>query len=450
MRSLDEHVLNEIFSFFPELFKFKTLQFLAKDYRDFVWNCQFNGRLELDFDASSCSIPLALLNARRGSEHTLFARGAIWSRLRHLRLVGQTEFSPALLELIVGANIETLERIELIRANSETVSSLLGLVGESSCLRSISICEAELESVHELDVFSIPSLQELRLNELFLIKDQSVLTISPPSRAVSRDELVVVEELPQQTTHGLERLELYLLPFSELLNFLKLSFSTHRFPNLSVLKIRCLSNVAHADQLASVLSAKVGDGGLPALADLDVGILTERLLNSVEAVCGQAGLRRLSFASRLEIDVATDLLGFAQQFPDVEELTVRVKHSEQLAALAAVVADSNWKQSLKKLKLTWSVINSISAEALVALRAAVAEARRVHAAQRSFVIESRTKSAPAIVNPFERFFVELCRDRIVCECDECAYGDVDESHILDLAQEEWDALEESQRMEFAI
>lgn len=41
---------------------------------------------------------------------------------------------------------------------------------------------------------------------------------------------------------------------------------------------------------------------------------------------------------------------------------------------------------------------------------------------------------------FCAFFDELCRDRIVCECNDCAGGDFDPSHILEMAQDEWDSL----------
>lgn len=448
MRGLEENVLNEIVSYFPSNFKFKTLQFLAKDFSNFVWNSIFNSELVIDFNAVKASACRSLLLSRRGQEQTLFQSGGIWSNLRHLKLVGWRD-NASLLELIVVSNLHTLESIHLVRPDADAVSLLVALLQTPSNVKSVTIAEAELESVHDLCFLTIPTLTELKLNELFLIKDQSILTISPPSRS-SSFEGQIVERDANTVAHGLTNLELYLLPFSELLNFLKISFSSYTFPDLKRLQIRCLSGVSHADQLAAVLAAKAGDAGLSALEDFDVGILTKRLLFTLETVCSGSSLRKLSFASRLEIDVSSDLSDFAHRFPAIENLSVRIKSSEQVVELATVVSNSNWSRSLTAVKVTWSVVNSIDGRALVRLRASLARSDNVHATQRTFILDDRVSIPISSKEPFEVFFNELCRDRIVCECDECSCGEQDESHILELAQEEWYSLEIDQRTQFSL
>ena len=70
--------------------------------------------------------------------------------------------------------------------------------------------------------------------------------------------------------------------------------------------------------------------------------------------------------------------------------------------------------------------------------------------QRTFILDDRVSIPISSKEPFEVFFNELCRDRIVCECDECSCGEQDESHILELAQEEWYSLEIDQRTQFSL
>ena len=453
---IDENIISEIFHYFPIKYKFNTFQCVSVDWRSIVWRPCFNRRLVLNFQDSTPTsssldadsfVQMELFKRCEHSLGELFGPDGIWSELTEVRLTGVTR-DMDIVEWI--RTIPTLERIELIRPDLESVHAILGspedaddLKPRHPNLKSIRLSEIELESIHQLEFLRLDNLKELVLNEVFLIKDDSSF-LSSPTRRGSFDTCGEDLQLaPGRKPHCLERLDLYVIPFPELLNFLNNSFSIHSFVSLNFLKIRCLSSTAHADQLAAMIAAKVEPAGWPMLAELEVGIVTSHLVKVLTDKCHPHTLRRLAFTSRVDVAMGPDLGRLADFFPNIEEISFRAKSSSQLIEFARVLSLSNWKSSIRKLKISWTVVNSISVDSLVRLRIAMRGMPFFHAGPRMLRVDRKAHrdSVVHVGDAFDRFYRELCHDRIVCECDECAQGGVDESHTWEMAEEEWAELD---------
>ena len=418
---MDENILNEIVSYFPRKFKFSTFQFVSKDFYAFVWNPNYNRAVTFDFEHRP-GLDVKLLN--RKSKDTLFGTSCIWSSLSRVKLIGLTDNRHlSLVEQL--ASLSSLEHVEITRSQPGCVKALIAGLRGSQSLVSLVISEVEMETVEDIDVWSLrlPHLTSLVLNEVFVIH-------SPGSGPSSPSGLGTMASLYPSC---LERMDIYVGPFPELLNVFQRALSTVSLSNLTFLRIRCPSTPSHPDKLASVISAKVSVNGWPSLNQLEVGFVTSSLVHSLRDRC--PAVSRISFSDRVD----ATLTEIACAFPQVHDLTLRVKHNGQLEELVQVYMNTSWRHSVDHLKVTWTVVNSMSVETLVALRVAVGlrffhcSARSLHASDSLCV---RRESF------FCAFFDELCRDRIVCECDDCGggTGDVDACHILETAQEEWEAL----------
>jgi hypothetical protein len=418
---MDENILNEIVSYFPNKFKFNTFQFVSKEFHAFVWNPNYNRLAIFDFERRP-SIDVKLLN--RKSITTLLSPGGIWSNLSSVKLVGLMDNCHISLVHDL-TSLRSLEHIEITRSQPNCVKALIGGLRESHSLLSLVISEVEMETVEDIDVWSLrlPHLTTLVLNEVFVIHSPGSGPCSPSG---------------QGTTASLypsciERMDIYVGPFPELLNLFQRALSTISLSNLTYLRIRCPTAPSHPDKLASVISAKVNVNGWPSLAQLEVGFVNSSLIHSLRDRC--PAVSRISFSDRVDASLGE----LACAFPQVVDLTLRVKHDGQLQELVHVFMSTSWRHSVDHLKVIWTVVNSMSIETLIALRVAVG-LKFFHCSPRSLVASDslcvRRESY------FCAFFDELCRDRIVCECDDCGAGtgDVDPLHILEMAQDEWDSL----------
>jgi hypothetical protein len=423
----EDHVLNKIEGYLDPQVKLECLQFVSRDMHAFAWNPEFSPTLIIE--AGSLHMQLVRSDISRAK--------LLYSRLKRIRLVGPKHTE--VFEEFVQLNHETVEFIELIKPDSSAVRTLMDCLPKLQGLRYLYVSETELESVEDLDVFAInlPKLEELIVNEVFMIRGLSSTStpVSPNTSLLAKSQSL------------LERLDIYILPFGELLEFLKRSFSHCVFPSLRFFHVRCLSSPAHADQLANVIEAKVPSQGWNCLQDVDVGIVTDSLVSSLKNVCTDQ-VRSVCFSARLE----TDLGLIAEAFPLIRNFSARVKHNAQLLELVHVISDSSWSGSLKNFRVSWSVVNSMSAETLVRLRISLGRLGFFHASARLVTACTETRPKPMVQrgDGFEIFFIDICKDRIVCECDECGAGtgDVNPAHILELAREEWDCMDQSLKAEF--
>ena len=420
-------LLNEIFSFLPDKDRFATIQRVSKEWKAVVWHPEFNRDVCLHLDSRNPKdIQTRMFRKFEKKLHALVGPAGLWSQLQRLSITGVPHDSDMINSILQTGPF--LQSLELIRPDPEAVCSLV----ESSCklenVTRISIKEVELESLHEIDFFSFSLLTSLSLEEVFLVKDHSVLSLTPPSPA---------DDFISRESHNLKSLDLYILPFSELLNFLKLSLTRFLFPCLLHLRLRCLSSSQHADQLASVIDSKVPVGGWSSLASIEVGIVTDDLVECISSKCDPANLREMKFPSKLDLTLMQTFYKFANRFNHVSDLTVRIKSSKQLEELAEVITDTPWQFSIDRLKISWSLVNSISVTALTRLRICLGKGRSLHASSRMASIQREDSRGKK--DAYSIFFQELCKDRLVCECEECAGGQVVEEHVRALAEEEWEA-----------
>lgn len=417
---MDENILNEIVSYFPKKFKFNMFQLVSKEFNAFVWNPNYNRSAIFDFERRP-SIDVKLFNSK--SRSTLFGPGGIWSNLSSVKLVGLMDNCHISLVHDL-TSLRSLEHIEITRSQPNCVKALIKGLGESQSLLSLVISEVEMETVEDIDVWSLrlPHLTTLKLNEVFVIHSPGSGPCSPSGFGTTAGLLY---------PSCLEHMDIYVGPFPELLNLLQRALSTVSLSNLTYLRIRCPTAPSHPDKLASVISAKVNVNGWPSLTQLEVGFVNSSLIHSLRDRC--PGVSRISFSDRVDASLGE----VACAFPQVVDITLRVKHDSQLQELVQVFMSTSWRHSVDHIKVTWTVVNSMSIDTLIALRVSVG-LKFFHCSPRSLIASDslcvRRESY------FCAFFDELCRDRIVCECNDCAGGDFDPSHILEMAQDEWDSL----------
>ena len=423
-------VLNEIFTFLSEKEKFSILQRVNKDWKSIVRHPEFNQSVSLFLkESNSKNLQTRLYRKYEKNLHVLFTPPlGLWSQLKHISVTGLSGQTSNLLEHILQMG-SALESLELIRPDPQSVYTIVEHAHRLENLSHISISEVEMESLHEIDFFSFPSLSELILDEVFLVKDHSVLSLTPPSPS---------EDSNLRESHNLKCLDLYILPFSELLNFFKITCARFAFPSLLYLRVRCLSTSQHADQLATVIDTKVPQCGWSSLSSIEFGIVTDELVESISSKCNPTSLRKIIFPSRLDVTLLKSFNQFANRFGNVSDLTVRIKSSSQLEQLAEVIRNSPWRYSITSLRVSWSVLNSISVTALAKLRISFGKERYLRASARMVEAKSGMIFDKESTH-FDKFFRELCKDRIVCECEECASSGVnDAEHITALAEEEWE------------
>jgi hypothetical protein len=416
----EDHILNKVVAFVDDGVKFSVLQFVSRDFHAFAWNPEFNTELALAKKAKRNMRLIACSPAKAKQ---------LWSRLKRLKFAGPAD--EQLFTLFLDLNVSSLERIELEKPSSACVKVMMERIPRARNLRALHIAETELQTVEELNVFAenLPKFSELFLSEVFIVRSAGLVSV-PASPSV----------IDKRESSQLDRLDVYILPFGELLEFFKLTLSTVLLPKLSYLRIRCLTSPGHAEELAAVIDAKVPTKGWAALTDIDVGILTESLVDTIENVSGDA-IKTAAFTARVEVEIKR----LPEVFPQIQSLTMRVKHNQQLCELIEVIQNSGWKSSLRNIRFSWSLVNSISVETFVQLRILLRAFKHFHACARYLTASTCFDKSPEIALPssaFDVFFTEMCVDRIVCECDNCGggTGDVDPSHVIETAEEEWESL----------
>ena len=431
---MHELLFNEIFSYLSEKDKFSILQKVCREWRTVVWHPEFNQTVSLRLDESNTKhVQTQMYRKFEKHLNALLESTGAWSQLLRLSITGLTHTSP-LLDYIapIGSSVQSLQ---LIRPDPESVHSIVENAHQFKNLSKMCVSEVELEFLHEIDFLSFPLLTDLTLEEVFLVKDHSVLSLTPPSHEDDNFNGDIRE------TCKLVSLDLYILPFSELLNFLKTCLNRFFFPSLTYFRVRCLSASQHADQLATVIETKVPRRGWHSLESIEIGIVTDDLVEAISSRCDPATLHKIFFPSKIDISFNTTLSLFANRFCNVSDLSVRIKSSKQVEELAGVISNSPWRYSISSIKVSWSSINSISVIALVKLRLSLGrdfEQQAFKASSRMVSATLRCTYSKEDDDPFKRFFHELCRDRIVCECEECASSSNIE-HISALAEEEWES-----------
>jgi hypothetical protein len=197
-------------------------------------------------------------------------------------------------------------------------------------------------------------------------------------------------------------MDIYISPFPELLNFLRLSLSRVTLEHLSVLSLRCVGSSSQSDQLASVISAKVPRLGWTNLRELEVGVVTNALVSVLKERC--PSLRRINLSAQAE----ARLVDIAHAFPQVSDLSLRVKSNDQLGELISVLHLTSWKSNIKRLKITWTVVNSIPAESLVKLRIALRDLAGIKCTARSITLWTDSRGSKPL-DAFSLFLSEICR-----------------------------------------
>jgi hypothetical protein len=462
---LDEYLIFEILQYFPLRRRFCAFQFVSKDFYAAVNKPLFNRKLELDLRDSfnedledphhtavakllseDAQFQLLIYERCIGNLRFLFDKKGLWSQISELILVGLKTDSQIIRWV---ARLDSLESLELIAPEVAAVHDLLDC-DQLPQLKSICLRDVEFESLQELDLFGRPALEELILSEIFLIKDYSILSSSiidlEPLSSQLEDSLLnpsppptaILDKLP----HVLRRLDLYVIPFPELLGYLKTAFSNYLFPDLNYLKIRCLASSTNADQLASLIDSRVETHGWSALEELEIGIATPKVIRVIEDKCNRSSLKRLAFSSRVDLTrIDVELHSFAAAFPNVSKISFRAKSSSQISEFADLVSRTPWRNSLDKLKISWHIVNSVGVADLVKLRIALGAMRTFIAGSRSLAASRTGIARDGMRNDgFQNFFIEVCKDRIICECEECQ-ASPDESHVVEIATEEWAELD---------
>ena len=434
----DETLTNEISIFLGKKERFKTLQFLSRELYAFVWNPQYSQSLVL---GASGGIEPALV------KFSLERAVELWSKLKHLTMVGTEADTPLIFQRLLEANTSSLYCIELVKPSAHSVATLLSMLPRCSQVSTLKLAEAELESVGDLAIYrsGVCSVRRLIIDEIFLVRSST-----NPSVVSSPMAVKALMRRPREE-QALESLDVYILPFSEQISFLNSCLSYGLFPNLSSIRIRCLSSVSHADMLASVIEAKVPIHGWPLMERIDTGMITESLFATLTDHCAADRIKSLSFGDRIDVE----LPDLTNAFPLTEIFVARVKNNIHFLRMVEAIEVSSWKSSLRSLKISWSVLNSISVSVLVRLRIALHDLAWFRASARQVTVTASKQSRvapPTVVSKdaFQMFFVEICKDRIVCECDECGAGcgDVDETHVLEMAQDEWNELDKNLRNEY--
>jgi len=268
---------------------------------------------------------------------------------------------------------------------------------------------------------------------------------SPPAQLVMNDPFQFPPPVSQDVIHNrIEKIDLYMIPFNETLNFIKINF-LHNFPNLKILRIRCLSSAKHASLLADVFRYKFIDSGLPSLEEIEIGFLNSDFIRFIVDVCEPNALRKLSVTSRIDLSgstIADELYDFGQKFSHLSELNLRINKNSQLEELIEFLANSSFFDKIEKIKLTWNLINSIELDTLVRFRDTLNMFGRFIVSSSSLLAE-RKGPRKIYTDAFERYYWEFCEQRVYCECEDCLdereeeTGVENEEHLRRIAREEW-------------
>jgi hypothetical protein len=340
-------------------------------------------------------------------------------------------------------------------------------------LESLVVQEAEIDSFGKIFNYNIfvkfKRLKEVVFNEIYSVRHSStasVFSTTPRSRSMSMEDAssfltdsVVNESLtlpsaasPQVLTvdpfwvcstavraHPIEVIDLYMIPFNEAYDFVRHHFLDDSFPNLKTLRIRCISSTKHCNLLTSVMEKKFNT--LPSLEEIEIGSLTKPLVEFLTSA-GRS-LRKLSVTSRMDLrNFVDDLWDFATTFP-LEELNIRISKSVQLDELAELIDQTTfWRKSLKRIKINWNLINSMSIETLVFFRHLFRHFDHFIVSACGIVGTAVGEEVGRYSTPFEMFYYEFCEQRIFCHCTECLDreepGEENELHLRRLALEEWE------------
>ena len=379
---MEDQLLNAIMAYFSDEVRFEVFQFVSRDWHACVWNPSFNQSLVLD-SCQSSSIGMRLVRFRG-----LDVFSSVWSRLVSVKLVGIKD--PALVRAVMA--IPSLRTVEMASTTAECVGIVVGALPRS--IEHLSISQVELNDCEEMCIFSsnLANITTLTLSEVFIVK--------PPGRCHSSHShrRSKIPKFPSL----LEEMDVYISPFPELLNFLRLSLSRVTLEHLSVLSLRCVGSASQSDQLASVISAKVPRQGWTNLRELEVGIVTNALVSVLKERC--PSLRRINLSAQAE----ARLVDIAHAFPQVCDLALRVKSNDQLGELISVLHLTSWKSNIKRLKITWTVVNSIPAESLVKLRIALRDLAGIKCTARSITLWTDSRGSRPL-DAFSLFLSEICR-----------------------------------------
>jgi len=278
------------------------------------------------------------------------------------------------------------------------------------------------------------------------VTSPSMLSPSPPAQLILEDPFQFPPPVAQDLVHAkIEKIDLYMIPFNEAANFIKINF-LHNFPNLRVLRIRCLSSAKHAGMLGSVLNYKFRK--LPSLEEIEIGFLTTEFIRFIVDTCEPSSLRKLSVTSRLDFSgnsVSDELHDFGAKFTQLSDLNIRIHKNIQLEELCILFDETPLRSSLKRIKISWNLVNAIELDTLVKLRLILRGSNGVKfiVSSCSVVVINCTVESASYSNAFERYYYEFCEQRVYCECDECLDERVEESgieneeHLRRIAMQEW-------------
>ena len=419
---LNEELLRLILSWVPDEERFGTVSLVNREFALNVWKPDYNQTLILDFTATRRNkcVYIEMLRVR-GSE-ILFK--TVWSKIKRIEICFFQEDQLSLISSLPT----TIEEIRLVSPTREFVYQLFS-TDVFANLKKLILEEIRCESIESIFNKSpfekFPSMNEFVLNEIFLVKlNNSSKVHFPPS--------------PSDSVFRTEKIELYLIPFTEVVEFVG-DFFGASFPVLKILKFKCLSSVGDANLLAAALKQQIDS--LPALEEFEAGVLTVSLLEFLE-ITSWSSLRKLTIPSRLAVS-GDKLVGFLTECPYFNELTIRVGSSNQVDDLSDALAELN----LEHLEIQWNTLNGISVQSLVKLRNALASFGTFNVSVRSLTAD-RSESKESLSTDFEIFFSEICQNRIVCECNECE-DQPSEEHVLELARDEWDQLDDQSRRVFS-
>ena len=404
-RSLDEHLVAGVLDFLP-LRERVGLGLVSPGFLRIVRNPHLNSRLHL-----GGGLP-------RLMEFLFTPPTGLWCALKEVKIDFSKIPDEHQLALHLRA-LTTLECMHLLGASAEFLLTLFADPQGLSSLKSLILEDAECGESQDwlLGMFlRFRCLEELVLNEVSFVKSVGGSAVPSPRSLEGAD-----------FWHQIQKIDLYLIPFAEVIGFVRASFPSH-MPLLKSLKFKCLSSVRDSSLLGAILDSRLAE--LPMLEELEVGILTASVAQFLQRKCMH--LRRLVVPSRLAVSA-----GILTHLPRLTTIDFRITSNAQLEELASLLADHG---SLASVRLQWNTANGISVHALL-------HCRHVLSQMRSFHVQARSLEA-SLFQPmaqpdsgFRRFYAELCQYRIVCECDECVRGERDEEHVLELAEEEWDQLD---------
>ena len=443
-QNINEQLVSIILQWLPEKERFGIVAETSREMSRLVWDPENNGEVFLDFVHDSLHVRMV----ENFGWKKLCA--TVWSRVRFLCIVfRENELAMPSVEIASVLNISRLESVSLTNANSGFVWDFFA---NQLCdsITSIKLSNIRCESYYCLfddNIFTkFPKLSELILDEVYFIK-WFVPSPEGPSRLVSLDgdssecESSCDEVSDLVDLHPIERIEIYLIPFGEVIQFVN-EFLLQQFYCLKVLKLKCLSSVKDSQLLCPILSDRIKS--LPNLEELEIGVLTPGLLAFIKRACSKVSFSKLVVPARLAVS-REKLTDFFTYFSNFKFFNVRVNSNLQIEELASVFQDTH---KLEELNIQWNTANGISAKSLISMRKTLGKrVKFFHVFSRNLRVQFADidiQKSPSN-EAFDEFFKELCQDRIVCECDECALSTNNPEHVLELAQEEWDELDEISR-----